>query len=161
MNKPIILTILDGVGLRSEKKGNAFKEANTPNFDYLWNNYPHCQLRASGEAVGIPEGQMGNSEVGHTNIGAGRVVYQSLVKINNSIKNGTFYTNESFLKAIENCKKNNSNLHIIGLVSDGGIHSHINHLIELLELCKKESFERVYIHALLDGTQNLWLLLNI
>lgn len=151
MKKPIVLTILDGVGLREEKRGNAFKEANTPNFDYLWENYPHCQLEASGEAVGIPEGQMGNSEVGHTNIGAGRIVYQSMVKINKSIQNGDFYTNVSFLKAINNCKENNSNLHLLGMVSDGGIHSHINHLIELLELCKKENFERVYVHALLDG----------
>lgn len=151
MTKPVILTILDGVGLREEKHGNAFLEAKTPNFDYLWNNYPHCRLEASGEAVGIPAGQMGNSEVGHTNIGAGRVVYQSLVRINRAIKDGSFYKNKKFLEAIENCKKNNSNLHLIGLVSDGGIHAHIEHLIELLELCKKENFERVYIHALLDG----------
>ncbi len=151
MMKPVILCILDGVGLRDEKYGNAFLEANTPTFDYLWKNYPHCRLEASGKSVGIPEGQMGNSEVGHTNIGAGRVVYQSLVKINNSINDQSFYSNESFLKAIENCKKNNSNLHLLGLVSDGGIHSHIDHLIALLELCKKENFYRVYIHALLDG----------
>lgn len=151
MKKPVVLTILDGVGLKEESYGNAFKEAKTPNFDYLWNNFPHCKLKASGEAVGIPSGQMGNSEVGHTNIGAGRVVYQSLVKINKAIENNTFYENDSFHKAIENCKKNNSNLHILGLVSDGGIHSHINHLIALLQLCKKENFERVYIHALLDG----------
>lgn len=151
MKKTIVLTILDGVGLRDEVRGNAFLEAKTPNFDYLWNNYPHCRLKASGEAVGIPEGQMGSSEVGHTNIGAGRIVYQSLVRINQSIKNGSFYTNENFLKSIDYCKTNNSNLHLIGLVSDGGVHAHIDHLIELLELCKKENFERVYIHALLDG----------
>lgn len=149
--KPVILTILDGVGLRDDSYGNAFKAANTPNFDYLWNTYPHCSLKASGEAVGIPSGQMGNSEVGHTNIGAGRVVYQSLLKINNAIKDNTFFNNQSFLRAIDNCKKNNSNLHLLGLVSDGGIHSHINHLFALLDLCKKENFERVYIHALLDG----------
>lgn len=151
MTKKVILTILDGVGLRNETYGNAFLEAKTPNFDYLWNNYPHCKLEASGEAVGIPAGQMGNSEVGHANIGAGRVVYQSLVKINNDIKNGTFFTNKSFLDAINHCKRNNSNLHLIGLVSDGGIHSHIRHLIALLELCHRENFDRVYIHALLDG----------
>ena len=151
MAKPVILTILDGVGLREENYGNAFKEAKTPNFDYLWNNFPHCKLEASGEAVGIPAGQMGNSEVGHTNIGAGRVVYQSLVKINKAIEDETFYQNIAFQKAIQNCKENNTNLHILGLVSDGGIHSHINHLIALLKLCKKENFERVFIHALLDG----------
>jgi len=151
MVKPLILCILDGVGLREEVYGNAFLQANTPTFDYLWKNYPHCRLEASGKAVGIPEGQMGNSEVGHTNIGAGRVVYQSLVKINNAIEDNTFFSNESFIEAIENCKKNNSNLHLLGLVSDGGIHSHINHLFALLDLCKKENFDRVYIHALLDG----------
>lgn len=151
MRKPVFLIIMDGVGLRDEEYGNAFKQANTPNFDYLWNNYPHCCLEASGEAVGIPKGQMGNSEVGHTNIGAGRIVYQSLVKINRSIQDETFFSNDAFLLAIDNCKKNNSNLHLLGLVSDGGIHSHINHLIALLELCKRENFDRVYIHALLDG----------
>lgn len=149
--KKIILTILDGVGLREESYGNAFKEARKSNFDYLWNNYPHTRLEASGEAVGIPKGQMGNSEVGHTNIGAGRVVYQSLVRINNAISDDSFYNNDKFLKAIENCKKNNSNLHLLGLVSDGGIHAHIDHLIALLRLCKRENFDRVYIHALLDG----------
>lgn len=147
----VVLTILDGVGLKEDSYGNAFKEAKTPNFDYLWNKYPHCRLEASGEYVGIPKGQMGNSEVGHTNIGAGRIVYQSLVKINKSIEDNSFYTNEAFLKAINNCKENDSALHLLGLVSDGGIHSHINHLVELLELCKKESFNKVYIHALLDG----------
>ena len=149
--KLLVLCIMDGVGIREETYGNAFKEANKPNFDYLWNNYPHCLLEASGEAVGIPKGQMGNSEVGHTNIGAGRVVYQSLLKINKSIIDESFYSNDSFLKAINNCKINNTNLHILGLVSDGGIHSHIDHLISLLELCKRENFSNVYIHALLDG----------
>lgn len=149
--KKVILTILDGVGLRDEVYGNAFIEASKPNFDYLWKNYPHMKLEASGEAVGIPKGQMGNSEVGHTNIGAGRVVYQSLVRINKAISDNSFYQNEKFLAAIDNCKKNNSNLHLLGLVSDGGIHSHIDHLIALLKLCKLENFDRVYIHALLDG----------
>ena len=149
--KPIILCILDGVGIRKEDYGNAFKEAKKPNFDYLWNNYPHCTLRAAEEAVGIPKGQMGNSEVGHTNIGAGRVVYQALLKINKAIEDETFFSNEAFLKAINNCKANNSNLHLIGLTSDGGVHSHIDHLIALLNLCKKENFDRVYIHVLLDG----------
>lgn len=149
--KSIVLTILDGVGFRDETYGNAFKNANTPNFDYLWNNYPHCKLEASGEAVGIPAGQMGNSEVGHTNIGAGRIVYQSLLKINKSINDETFFFNDKFLKAINNCKENNSNLHLLGMVSDGGVHSHLDHLVALLQLCKKENFDRVYIHALLDG----------
>lgn len=149
--KPVILCILDGVGIRKEKDGNAFKQAKTPNFDYMWKNYPHCTLEASGEFVGIPKGQMGNSEVGHTNIGAGRVVYQSFVKINNAIKDKSFFKNEAFLNAIENCKNNKSNLHILTMVSDGGIHSHINHLKALLDLCKKEDFKDVYIHAILDG----------
>lgn len=149
--KPVILCILDGVGIRKDRKGNAFKQAKTPNFDYLWNNYPHCTLEASGEAVGIPKGQMGNSEVGHTNIGAGRVVYQSFVRINNDIKNKDFFKNEALLGAINNCRNKNSNLHILTMVSDGGIHSHINHLKSLLDLCKKENFDRVYIHAILDG----------
>lgn len=151
MKKPVILCILDGVGLRNEKKGNAFLNANTPNFDYLWNNYPHCKLQASGTFVGIPDGQMGNSEVGHMNIGAGRIVYQMLLKINKSIEDESFYSNEAFLKVINNCKENNTNLHLLGMVSDGGVHSHISHLIALLKLCKKENFNRVYIHALLDG----------
>jgi len=149
--KKTVLCILDGVGIRQESYGNAFNEAKKENFDFLWKNYPHCLLEASGEAVGIPNGQMGNSEVGHTNIGAGRVVYQSLVEINNSIRNNSFFSNEAFLKAINNCKEKGSNLHLLGLVSDGGVHSHIDHLISLLELCKRENFDRVYIHALLDG----------
>lgn len=151
MKKNVALLILDGVGLRDEEYGNAFKEANKPCFDYLWNNYPHCRLEASGKYVGIPSGQMGNSEVGHTNIGAGRIVYQSLVRINNSIDDGSFFDNKAFLGAIENCRKNGSNLHLLGLVSDGGIHSHIDHLLALLELCRKNDFDRVYIHVLLDG----------
>ena len=149
--KKTVLCILDGVGIRDENYGNAFKQANKPNFDYIWNNYPHSLLEASGIYVGIPEGQMGNSEVGHMNIGAGRIVEQDFVRINNSIKDESFYQNIELLGAIENCKKNNSNLHICGMVSDGGIHSHINHLLALLELCKKEDFKDVYIHVLLDG----------
>lgn len=149
--KPIVLCILDGVGIREEMYGNAFKQAKTPNFDYLWSNYPHSSLEASGEYVGIPNGQMGNSEVGHTNIGAGRIVYQYFVRINKSIEDGSFYNNKELVGTINNCKKNNSNLHICGMVSDGGVHSHINHLLALLELCKKENFDRVYIHVLLDG----------
>lgn len=155
MTKPVILTILDGVGLSNEIKGNAFKQANTPNFDYLWEKYPHTKLHASGEPVGIPAGQMGSSEVGHTNMGAGRVVLQDFVRINYSIKDGSFYTNEELLNAINNCRQNNSNLHICGMVSDGGIHSHKDHLLALLTLCQKENFDRVYIHVLLDGRDTL------
>lgn len=142
---------MDGVGLREEKYGNAFANAHTPNFDYLWNNYPHCKLYAAEESVGLPKNQMGNSEVGHMNIGAGRIMYQELPTINNAIADGSFYTNKEFIEAIENCKKNNSNLHILGIISDGAVHGHIDHLIALLELCKKENFDRVYVHALLDG----------
>lgn len=153
--KKTVLCILDGVGLRDDAYGNAFKEAKTPNFDYLWENYPHTKLNASGKFVGIPDGQMGNSEVGHTNMGAGRLVYQYYVRINNSIEDKSFFEDKELLDTIENCKKNNSNLHICGMLSDGGVHSHINHLLAILELCKKESFDRVYIHILLDGRDTL------
>ena len=150
MKKPIVLTILDGCGMREESDGNAFKNANKPTFDYLWNNYPHSLLEASEENVGLPHGQMGNSEVGHTNIGAGRVVYQPLEIINMAIRDKSFYKNTELLNVINHVKKNNSKLHILGLVSDGGVHSHINHLISLIELCKNNNIE-VYLHAFLDG----------
>lgn len=153
--KKIILCILDGCGVREESYGNAFKNAKKPTFDYLWNNYPHSLLEASGQYVGLPEGQMGNSEVGHSNIGAGRILYQSFERINNSIKDGSFYKNNELLDAINKCKKNNTNLHICGMVSDGGVHSHINHLFAILDLCKKENFNRVYIHIILDGRDTL------
>lgn len=153
--KKTVLCILDGVGMRDEEYGNAFKQAKTPNFEYMWNNYPHTVLHASGLEVGIPAGQMGSSEVGHTNMGAGRIVYQYFVRINNSIKDGSFFDNKELIEAINNCKKNNSNLHICGMVSDGGVHSHIDHLLALLELCKKEDFNRVYVHVLLDGRDTL------
>ena len=149
--KKIVLCILDGIGIRENPWGNAFKKAITPNFDYLWSNYPHCLLEASGEAVGLPKGQMGNSEIGHMNIGTGRVMHQELTTINNSISDGSFYEKEEFLAAINNCKEKNSNLHLLGIVSDGAVHGHVDHLLALLELCKKEDFNRVYIHAILDG----------
>ncbi|MEG2251087.1 MAG: 2,3-bisphosphoglycerate-independent phosphoglycerate mutase, partial [Bacilli bacterium] len=136
--KPIVLCILDGVGIREETKGNAFKQAKKPNFDYLWENYPHSLLEASGELVGLPIGQMGNSEVGHLNIGAGRIVYQPLQLINEKIKNKEFYQNKEFDNVFNHVINNNSNLHILGLLSDGGIHSHINHLIALLESAKNK-----------------------
>ena len=149
--KKVLLCILDGVGIREKKIGNAYANANTKILDKLTKEYPNILLSASGTDVGLPDGQMGNSEVGHSTIGTGRVIYQSLEKINKSIENGSFYQNEEFLNAISHAKKNNSKLHLIGLLSDGGIHSHINHLFSLLELCKKETFENVYIHIITDG----------
>ena len=145
------LIILDGYGIRDEKMGNAVQQANTPNFDRFWNKYAHNQLTASGEAVGLPEGQMGNSEVGHLNIGAGRIVYQSLTRVNLSIKDGEFFEKEAFLKSINHAKEKNKALHLFGLLSDGGVHSHINHLFALLKLAKDENLEKVYVHAFLDG----------
>lgn len=150
-NKQYILMILDGVGLNDESKGNAFKLANTPNIDNLISKYPNTYIATSGLAVGLPDGQMGNSEVGHTNIGAGRIVYQELTRITKAISDGDFFENEEFMRAIENVKKNNSSLHLMGLVSDGGVHSHIDHLYALLKLAKDNLLENVYIHAFLDG----------
>ncbi len=152
---PIVLAILDGFGYREEKNGNAIKEAKTPNFDKLWQEYPHSLLEASGNAVGLPKGQMGNSEVGHLTIGAGRTIYQGLELINQSIENGSFQENQEFLKVINHVKKNHSKLHLFGLLSDGGIHSHINHLYALLDLAKKEEIKEVYVHAFLDGRDTL------
>src|SRR5699024_4983655 len=145
------LIILDGFGLRDEVVGNAIKQAKTPNFDRYWNSFPHSTLRASGLAVGLPEGQMGNSEVGHTNIGAGRVVYQSLTRLNISIERGEFYEKEAFIRSIDHAKERGKALHLLGLLSDGGVHSHIDHLFALLELAKKKNFENVFVHAFLDG----------
>ncbi|WP_216831265.1 2,3-bisphosphoglycerate-independent phosphoglycerate mutase [Alkalihalobacterium elongatum] len=149
--KPVAMIILDGFALRNETKGNAVTHAKKPNFDRYWNTYPHAQLTASGEAVGLPEGQMGNSEVGHLNIGAGRIVYQSLTRVNLSIREGDFYENQTFNQAMNHVKEKNSSLHIYGLLSDGGVHSHIEHLFALLELAKSKGVERVYIHGFLDG----------
>ena len=148
---PVALIILDGFACRNESKGNAVAQAKKPNFDRFWNDYPHAQLTASGEAVGLPEGQMGNSEVGHLNIGAGRIVYQSLTKVNIAIREGEFQKNETFLQAIQHVKKNGKALHLFGLLSDGGVHSHINHLFALLKLAAAEGLEKVYLHAFLDG----------
>ncbi|MFD1020406.1 2,3-bisphosphoglycerate-independent phosphoglycerate mutase [Thalassobacillus hwangdonensis] len=150
-NKLAALIILDGYALRDEEKGNAVKQANTPNFDRLWNKYPHSELTACGEAVGLPEGQMGNSEVGHLNIGAGRIVYQSLTRVNMSIREGDFYENESFLKAMKHAKDNDKALHLFGLLSNGGVHSHIEHLFALLEMAAKLELKKVYVHGFLDG----------
>ncbi|WP_163970494.1 2,3-bisphosphoglycerate-independent phosphoglycerate mutase [Oceanobacillus halotolerans] len=145
------LIILDGFAIRDEEYGNAVKQAKTPNFDRYWNKFAHNQLSASGEAVGLPEGQMGNSEVGHLNIGAGRIVYQSLTRVNLSIKEGKFFEKGAFVKSIKHAKEKNKALHIFGLLSDGGVHSHINHLFALLKLAKDNDLKNVYIHAFLDG----------
>ncbi len=149
--KPTVLMILDGYGLNKETKANAVSEAKKPILDKLMRDYPFVEGYASGMAVGLPEGQMGNSEVGHLNMGAGRVVYQELTRITKEISDGDFFKNDAFLKAIENCKKNNSDLHLFGLLSDGGVHSHITHMYGLLELAKKEGIKNVYLHAFLDG----------
>ncbi|WP_099352519.1 2,3-bisphosphoglycerate-independent phosphoglycerate mutase [Fredinandcohnia onubensis] len=148
---PVALIILDGFAFRDEVKGNAVAQANKPNFDRFWNQYPHATLQASGEAVGLPEGQMGNSEVGHLNIGAGRVVYQSLTRVNVAIRDHEFEQNETFLDAMKHVKENGTALHLFGLLSDGGVHSHIDHLFALLRLAASEGIEKVYIHGFLDG----------
>ena len=135
--KPTALIIMDGYGLNATTEGNAITAAKTPNLDKYFATCPNSQLSASGLDVGLPDGQMGNSEVGHTNIGAGRVVYQQLVKISKSITDGDFFENEALLGAVENCKKNGSALHLIGLLSDGGVHSHNEHLYGLLEMAKR------------------------
>lgn len=149
--KKVLLCVLDGVGLSKIKDGNALINANKPNIDYLMKEYPNKGINASGTFVGLPDGQMGNSEVGHLTIGAGRIIYQSLELINRAIKDESFYSNESFLNAIRYAKENNSKLHIMGLLSDGGVHSHINHIKALLKLCKKEDFSNVYFHIFTDG----------
>src|SRR5690606_16300385 len=140
-----------GFALRGDTQGNAVAQAKKPNFDRYWNTYPHTTLTAHGEAVGLPEGQMGNSEVGHLNIGAGRTVYQDLTRISKSIRDQEFFENDTLLGAVRHAKANGKKLHLYGLLSDGGVHSHIGHLFALLELSKKEQFEDVYIHAFLDG----------
>lgn len=149
--RPVLLAILDGFGLRDEKKGNAVKLASKPNFDYLWNSYPHTTLNASGKEVGLPNGQMGNSEVGHMNIGAGRLVYQPQELINEKIENKEFFNNKEILKIINHSKENHSKLHIMGLISDGGVHSHINHLMAILDMCKQNKVEKLYLHLFTDG----------
>ncbi|OEU43780.1 phosphoglycerate mutase (2,3-diphosphoglycerate-independent) [Methanosarcina sp. Ant1] len=149
--RPFMLMILDGWGYREDEEGNAILAAITPNLDRLIKEYPWCFLEDSGEAVGLPEGQMGNSEVGHLNIGAGRVVYQDLTRINLSIRNGDFLKNPVFLNAISNVKVNDSSLHLMGLVSYGGVHSYMTHLYALIKLANEKGLKKVYIHAFLDG----------
>ena len=150
-NNLTMLMILDGFGIRESEVGNAVKLANTPNIDKLMKICPTSIIHTSGLQVGLPEGQMGNSEVGHTNIGAGRIVYQELTRITKSIEDGDFFSIPEFVSAIENCKKHGSKLHILGLLSDGGVHSHIRHLYGLLELAKRKDFEDVYVHCFMDG----------
>ncbi len=147
----MMLMILDGFGINENKKANAVKLANTPNIDKLMKTWPTTTIYTSGLNVGLPDGQMGNSEVGHTNIGAGRIVYQDLTRITKSIEDGDFFSIKELTGAIENCQKNHSKLHIMGLLSDGGVHSHIRHLYALLELAKRKDFEDVYVHCFLDG----------
>jgi len=149
--KPTVLMILDGYGLNSKVEGNAVAEAKTPVMDLLMAECPFVEGNASGMAVGLPDGQMGNSEVGHLNMGAGRIVYQELTRITKEIRDGEFFENEAFAKAIANCKENDSALHLYGLVSDGGVHSHNTHIYGLLELAKRAGLEKVYVHCFLDG----------
>ena len=149
--KPVVLMVLDGYGLSSNPEGNAIAMAETPVMDKLMKECPFVEGQASGMAVGLPDGQMGNSEVGHMNIGAGRIIYQDLTRITKAIDDGDFFQNEVLLQAMENCKKNNSDLHLWGLLSDGGVHSHITHLYGLLEMAKKNGLSNVYVHAFLDG----------
>ena len=151
MSKPMVLCILDGCGIREESDGNAFKNATKPTFDMLMNEYPHSILQASGPSVGLPDGQMGTSEVGHMNLGSGRIALQPLQAITEAINSKEFNKNENILEVINHVKDNNSNLHIFGLLSDGGVHSHINHLLALLEVCKENNLENVYLDICLDG----------
>ncbi|MGN0677119.1 MAG: 2,3-bisphosphoglycerate-independent phosphoglycerate mutase, partial [Ruminococcus sp.] len=148
--KPVALIIMDGFGYNPEDYGNAIKSANTPNIDKYMKG-ANTIIGASGLDVGLPDGQMGNSEVGHTNIGAGRIVYQMLVKISKSIKDGDFFKNQVLVDAMNNCKEKDSALHLMGLLSPGGVHSHMEHLYGLLEMAKKNGIEKVYVHAFLDG----------
>ncbi|MCD8232605.1 MAG: 2,3-bisphosphoglycerate-independent phosphoglycerate mutase [Clostridiales bacterium] len=151
MKKPIVLMVLDGYGLNDNPEGNAIAMANTPVMDQLMAEYPFVKGNASGLSVGLPDGQMGNSEVGHMNIGAGRIIYQDLTRITKAIQDGDFFENKALLAAMKNCKDHDSDLHLWGLVSDGGVHSHITHLYGLLEMAKKNGLSKVYVHAFLDG----------
>ncbi len=151
MKTPTTLIIMDGFGFECSSNGNAVTNSATPNLDRIFAENPGCQLAASGLDVGLPEGQMGNSEVGHTNIGAGRVVFQDLPHISMDIQNGVFFKNPAFVEAMENCREWGSALHLMGLLSDGGVHSHINHLFALLQMAKEQGIEKVYVHCFLDG----------
>ena len=150
-HRPTMLMILDGFGEREETKGNAIAAANKPHLDQIFTTYPHTTLKACGLNVGLPDGQMGNSEVGHLNIGAGRIVYQDLTLITKEIEDGAFFRNEALLKAMAHARKNQSCLHLLGLLSDGGVHSHITHLFALIDMAKKEGVEKLCVHCFLDG----------
>ncbi len=149
--RPFVLIVMDGWGINPRKEGNAIALARTPNIDKLARDWPHTSVKTSGEAVGLPEGQMGNSEVGHQNIGAGKRVLQDYTRVSESIKDGSFFHNPALLKAIEHVKKNQSRLHICGLLGDGGVHAHESHLEALLSLARMHEIEHVYIHSFTDG----------
>ncbi len=151
MKKPVALIIMDGFGINNSDYGNAIHAANTPNLDRLWGSCPKTQIGASGMDVGLPDGQMGNSEVGHTNIGAGRIVYQELTRITKSIQDGDFFGNQALLGAVENCKTNGTALHLMGLTSDGGVHSHLEHMLGVVQLAKKAGLTKVFVHCFMDG----------
>lgn len=151
MSKKSVLVIMDGFGLAPDGEGNAIYQAKTPNLDALFQKYPKSKLSASGLDVGLPDGQMGNSEVGHTNIGAGRVVFQDLPKISKEIEDGVFFENEAYVNALKVAKENGKSLHVMGLLSSGGVHSHINHIFAMLDMAKKFELERVYVHCFMDG----------
>ena len=154
-NRPVVLVVLDGWGYRPDRTGNALALADIPTWDRLWARAPRTLLDASGLSVGLPEGQMGNSEVGHLNLGAGRVVMQDLVRISLAVQNGDFFRNTAFRDACAHAKTNNGTLHLVGLIGDGGVHAHQDHLIALVELAKREGVARVAIHAMLDGRDTL------
>lgn len=151
MKKPIILCIMDGFGIAPNNPGNCITQAKKPNLDRIFKEYPTTLIQASGEAVGLPEGQMGNSEVGHLNIGAGHIVYQSLTLINKAVKDGSFFKNEKYLAAMQNCKDNHKKLHIFGLMSNGGVHSHVNHICAMIKMAKQQGLKDVFVHAFMDG----------
>lgn len=153
--KKVLLTILDGYGISNSPQGNAIMAAKKPNIDRLLKEYPNSKLSCSGLSVGLPEGQMGNSEVGHLNIGAGRVVYQELTRISKSIDDGDFFQNPAFLHAVENAKQYGTALHLMGLVSDGGVHSAEKHYKALVEFAKRQNFDRVFLHCFMDGRDTL------
>ncbi len=151
MKTPTTLIIMDGFGLGPKYPGNAVANTPKPNLDKIFKECPGCRLSASGLDVGLPEGQMGNSEVGHTNIGAGRVVFQDLPRISRDIDSGDFFQNPAYLEAMDNCREWGTALHLMGLLSDGGVHSHITHLFALLKMAKEQGLEKVYVHCFLDG----------
>lgn len=151
MKKPLVLCILDGYGISSSERGNAIKAASTPNLDRLFSNYPTTVIGASGLDVGLPDGQMGNSEVGHTNMGAGRIVYQELTRITKSIKDKDFFENPELVRSITHAKENNKAVHVMGLLSNGGVHSHIDHCFAVIDLCKKLEIQELFVHCFMDG----------